>query len=262
MTEAEHDRRWLPFEGTENFRDIGGYEAAEGARVKWDTVFRSGSLTKLSNADLERLGRIGLQLVCDLRTAEERQTHPSRLPGDAPPRVVSLSVKPESESELEEELRSGRIWERLDRSDVTAEDTRRIMCKFYRSFVLDRTTVYSAFLKELCHGGNRPALVHCAGGKDRTGVAIALLLRTLGTPMETVVEDYALTNRVVPLWAKQAGDREVPAHIHAILQANPDFLQAAFTAIDERYGSFDGYLQDGLLMTGEELDALRSALLE
>ncbi len=258
----DDDRRWLPFEGANNFRDLGGYEAADGRTVRWAVIFRSGMLAKLTDRDLERLARLRLRLLCDLRSSEEQQKHPDRMPAEEPPEVINLTVWPKAVTELEVLIRSGRIWERLGATDLSADDTRQAMCGFYRSYVMDHTAEYGTLLKRLCKASSRPALIHCAGGKDRTGVGAALVLRALGVPNEQIVHDYQLTNRPVSEWANQAHDGDLPAHIQAVLRADPDFLLAAFDAIEQRHGSFDGYLRDALGVTDRERDELCTALLE
>jgi protein-tyrosine phosphatase len=259
---SDDDRRWLPFEGANNFRDLGGYQAADARTVRWGVIFRSGMLATLTDRDLEHLADLNLRLLCDLRTSDERRKHPNRMPAEEPPEVMSLTVWPRAVTELEVLIRGGRIWERLGATDLSADDTRGVMCGFYRSYVMDHTTEYATLLKRLCKTGSRPAVIHCAGGKDRTGVAAALVLRVLGVPIEQIVHDYQLTDRLIPEWAKQARDGVVPAHIHAVLRSDPDFLLAAFEAIQRRHGSFEGYLRDALGLTDRERDALCTALLE
>ena len=124
---------------------------------------------------------------------------------------------------------------------------------------------------------NRPTNVHCSAGKDRAGWASALILRALGVPEETVMEDYLLSNdylaasnedTLAQVRTVVAGVQGVPeddvdmSNLEALLEVRPEYLQAAFDAVDEQYGSFEAYLTDGLGLTQEEVDALRDDLLE
>ena len=254
--------RWLPLEGATNFRDIGGYRAADGRRVKWGMVYRSDRLWRLTERDLARLSQLGLKQLFDLRTPEEQAMQPNRLPESDPPAVVTLTISPQANGALEELMRLGRIWEKIDATDISADDTRRVMCRFYRSYVVDHTAEYGSFLRRLAGAGRYPALVHCAAGKDRTGVAAALVLRTLGVSRDQILDDYQLTNRVVGTWGRQMHDGELPDHISVVIGAHPDFLLSALEAMDELCGSFEGYLREALGVSDDLRDELRAALLE
>lgn len=257
-----HSKRWLPLEGATNFRDIGGYRADDGRSVKWGMVYRSDRLSRLTEHDLARLSELGLKQLFDLRTPEEQASQPNRLPVGDPPEVVPLPVSPEANGELEELMRVGRIWEKIDATDISAEDTRQVMCRFYRSYVVDHTAEYGSFLRRLAEAGRHPALVHCAAGKDRTGVAAALLLRVLGVSHAQILDDYQLTNRVVGTWGREMHDGELPAHVSVVIGANPDFLTAALEAMDRLCGSFEAYLREALGVGDDVRSELRAALLE
>ncbi len=257
----EDQRRWLPFDGAGNFRDLGGYEGADGGRVRWGMAYRSDMLARLSDDDLRRLQGLAIRLVCDLRSEAEQLNHPSRLPEQDRPEVFSLTIWPQTENQAAELLRGAqfRLWEQA--TDITGEDARQVMCSFYRSYVAHNTGPYGAFLKRLCHHQHRPVLIHCAAGKDRTGVAAALLLRALGVSEDQVVEDYILTNNRVHKWTNKYRQDAPPAHVAAVLQADPDYIQAALEEIIRGYGSFDAYLREGLGISDSERDQLRQAFL-
>ena len=99
-----------------------------------------------------------------------------------------------------------------------------------------------------------PALFHCTAGKDRTGFAAALVLLALGVPRETVLEDYLLTNRYrerfdrrVLRWVPLASLFRTRAEdMRPLLEARPEYLEAAFQVMEEEYGGVDGYLERGL----------------
>src|SRR6056300_294692 len=87
--------RRLPLEGTGNFRDMGGYETEDGHLVKWQKLFRSGTLTNLTDDDLAMVSDLGLRLVCDFRREEEREESPSRLPQENGPAILNLPMGPQ-----------------------------------------------------------------------------------------------------------------------------------------------------------------------
>ena len=257
----EEERRWLPFDGAGNFRDLGGYEGADGGRVQWGMAYRSDMLARLSDEDLPRLQGLDIRLICDLRSEAEQLNHPSRLPEQDRPEVFSLTIWPQTESSAAELLRGAqfRLWEQA--TDITGEDARQVMCSFYRSYITHNTGPYGALLKRLCHHQHRPVLIHCAAGKDRTGVGAALLLRALGVSEEQVIEDYILTNRRKHKWTKKYRGSVPPAHVAAVLRAEPDYLCAALEEIVRGYGSFNAYLREGLGISDRERDQLRQAFL-
>ncbi len=257
-----HRKRWLELDGATNFRDIGGYRAADGRCVKWGMVYRSDRLSRLTERDLARLSELGLKQLFDLRTPEEQASQPNRLPDGDPPEVMALPISPQANGELEELMRVGRIWDKINATDISADDTRQVMCRFYRSYVVDHTAEYGSFLRRLAEAGQHPALVHCAAGKDRTGVAAALVLRTLGVSRGQILDDYQLTNRVAGAWGREMHDGELPAHISVVIAANPDFLTAALEAMDQLCGSFEAYLREALGVSDDLRDELRGALLE
>ncbi len=137
--------------------------------------------------------------------------------------------------------------------------------------------LWAGMMRRIADPVNRPTNVHCSAGKDRAGWASALVLRTLGVPEETVMEDYLLSNeylaeynaeRLAQVRTLVAGINGVPEEdvdltdLEALLTVRAEYLQAAFDAVDEQYGSFDAYLTEGLGLTEAEIDAFRDSLLE
>jgi protein-tyrosine phosphatase len=255
-------RRWHRLDGVRNFRDLGGYEAAGGSTVRWNAVYRSDALAKLSDQDLEHLSGLNIGLVCDFRSAEERARKPNRLPPHDPPETLHLAIRPEATSPLEQRIFAGRIWDKAGWGNAGVSDTRRVMCRFYRSYVTDHAEQYGAMLRRLAAPGNHATLLHCAAGKDRTGVAAAIVLRALGVAAEQVAADYQLTNRAFGAWSDQPWAAGLPKAVGAVVEAHPDYLQAAFAAIDELHGCFEDYLRDGLGLSDADRGLLRGALLE
>jgi protein-tyrosine phosphatase len=259
---AHVKRRHLHLEGAPNFRDLGGYATEDGHRVRWGLFFRSDNLAHLTDADLERMRELGLRLVCDFRGADERAEEPDRLPAEDPPAVAELEISDPSFSgaALRESITSGHL-------DV---DLREVLIEANRLFATRFAPQYAAMFDRITRRENLPALVHCTAGKDRAGFASALILRTLGVPMETVTEDFLLTNhytaekiertlltiRVVSLF------RIDPEQVRPVLGVEPAYLEAAFGAIDARWGSFDAYRRDALGLDDDRLAAFRGLALE
>ncbi len=261
-TPPEHPNR-VPVSGTLNFRDVGGYAAEDGRRVKRGVLFRSDELAHLSRSGRETVAELGLRRVYDLRSEPERQKEPDRLPKRNNIELFELPVyfRPLDRRESRDKILSGKV-ERGHFSGLLVEAN--------KAFALDFTPQWQELVQSLTKPNALPAVIHCVDGKDRTGFAIAIILRALGVPKETVMEDYLLSN----LFLESRNSRyaflgsmgslfQVPrSEIRSLLDVRREYLEAAFTAIDEQYGSFQGYLREALGLDAQAIDKLRLALLE
>jgi protein-tyrosine phosphatase len=251
--------RRLGFQGTPNFRDFGGYRTADGRQVKWGYLFRSGQLNHLSEQDLELLGNLNLDLICDFRRIEEQESERSRLP-ERQPKVASLPIIPGSNARFFEEAEGRKTAGRQTMHDF--------MLEVNRQFAEDQTDVYARMFREILALEDARFLVHCAAGKDRTGFAAALVLLALGVPRELVMQDYMLTARyflpeqeLERLRHKyQMEDMEVEA-ILPILEVHEDYLSRALESIGRNYKSVEAYLEEALGVGPAELAELRSRYL-
>lgn len=246
--------RTLPLEGSPNFRDLGGYQTEDGRRVKWGYLYRSGQLSKLSGHDRALLQHVALDVVCDFRRMEEQERDPSRLP-DPGPDVLSLCITPGSNASFFSQAGTSDM---LDRQAMF-----NFMVEINRDFVLEQCDAYSQMFQALLAQEDTRMLVHCAAGKDRTGFAAALLLMVLGVPRKTVMEDYLLTGeyfiaekQLDYLRAKYEMDLEAE-RLLPVLQVYPEYLQAAFDAIDEEFESLENYLEQALGVDTAQQELLR-----
>ena len=261
MTDAPRSRHH-PLTGAENFRDLGGYATADGRTVAWGRLFRSDHLGNLTDGDVTAVRRLGIRLVCDLRAPSEREDGGSRFPADTDVRMVPLPVDFPA-------LEPGLVRRRLLGREFAAGAIAETVLAAYRAYALDFAPVFAGVLRALAEPGHVPALIHCNGGKDRTGFASALVLLTLGVPRATIVEDYLLTNHFTRATTRRrawlvflASRLSVrPREMRALLEARAPYLDAAFRAMEERSGSLDTYLRDVLGVTDEVRSRLRAALL-
>ena len=254
--------RRLPLSGAHNFRDIGGYETSDGRRVRWGRLYRSDDLADLEKSDLRYLSRLDVSLVCDFRSPSERAGSPDRLPMEDPPRVAHLEIQHESFDPDE-------IQDRIISRDLEDANFENMLVQGNREFATTFAYQYRAMFERISLPANLPALVHCTAGKDRTGFAAAIVLLALGVPEQTVMEDYLLTNvysanhiertlLYLRLWLFSKEDAET---VRPLLSARRSYLQAAFDAIDEEYGSIDTYLSEALGVDGPRREQLRALLL-
>ncbi len=265
MPAAQRDaHRLINFEGIDNFRDLGGYPAAGGKTVKWGTLYRSGSLSEASRADQQGLLKLGLHTLIDLRSAEEKEAEPNQLPATPPFRVVEIPVLDGGAQGLADEITS-----RIDDGTLATFDANAFMIAANRQFANEFTPQFRQFVQALQQAEGQPVLWHCTAGKDRTGFAAAILLRILGVSQEQVLADYALSKesaldahrRELTMLRLFKGE-DVAAKVGVLLGAERPWLLAAFEEIDQRWGDFDKYLQDGLQLGPEDIANLRQTLLE
>ena len=166
MSSQAGNERQIKLVGQNNFRDLGGYEAADGRRVKWRHLYRSGELTELSDADIERLAELGLRTVVDLRgEAEAKKKGPDRLPPGAS--LTSITIEPGDLSPI-----LGPAFATGDFSVVPEDLLRRIN----REYVQSWRHKLGALLHVAADPANRPLVFHCSHGKDRAGIGAAILL--------------------------------------------------------------------------------------
>jgi protein-tyrosine phosphatase len=259
--------RRVPLEGAPNFRDLGGYETEDGRHVRWGQLYRSGALADLTDADLNTLDDMGVNLVCDLRSDSEVEEDPDPEVGGA--EALRLAVTDES-TDVQA------ITDAILAGDLDAISPE-LLIEGMPAIATEFPESWRTMLERFAEAGSRPAVVHCTAGKDRAGWASALTLRALGVPEETVMADYLLSNeylaqanaatldQVRPIVANAQGipeDQVDLSNLEALLTVREEYLQAAFDAVDEEYGDFETYLTEGIGLDQATLDALRDQLLE
>ena len=256
--------RHIPLEGAQNFRDFGGYQTDDGRQVKRGHLFRSGRLDTLSTADHRIMEEIGVKLICDLRRNSEFKSSPTRWNALPEPTIFHLPLLQDNTSDgmagWREAAGSGQVRDR--------------MLEIYRSLVTQPSAVsrYRELFECLAHQHSYPLIIHCTAGKDRTGVACALILGALGVSREDVIGDYLLsgiyydgnkdlmraTGQALDLVAAYgSGDVLAP-----IFLAERAYLEAALEAIEQKYGSTRTFLTAEAGVSRAHLDAMAVNLLE
>jgi protein-tyrosine phosphatase len=241
---ASWENRVLSLEGGCNFRDIGGYRTADGRTVRWGRVYRAGVLSYFKDSDRWQLQRLSVRAICDLRRAEERAKEPTQWPDGSAQHLF-----------FEDGVDMPTIRAFAARRPESAEGMFATMLDLYRALPMWMSGRIRGMFECIATDGI-PMVVHCAAGKDRTGIAIGILLASLGVDRSTIVEDYLLTNtsdfetfirrqhtaqlgladQHHPLLAMPPDMRRV------LLSAQPEFLSAAFAAIEE-LGGLDRFLE-------------------
>lgn len=264
--------RRLPLEGAVNFRDVGGYRTTDGKYVRWGRIYRSDHLVGLTEKDYKYLSGLGIKLVCDLRADFERKRSPTVWQGEKPEFLIapigddaSISA---SMARLKSTFDSGANPAEYLRAQRAGNDSG------YADMLFMYRDQYARIFHRLANSSD-PALTHCTGGADRTGVYAALLLATLRVPRDVIVADYLLTrDNFLDEKHKEATarnmqsilglDRAPDSKFMGLLMGgmSSDRIETMFRAIDMKYGTFDGFLKDSLEVSQADVTRLQKRLLE
>lgn len=253
-------------EGIHNFRDFGGYQTKDGKTIKKGLLYRSGSLDKATNADLDELASLGIKTICDLRSEQERIMEPDRLPDVSPVTFFNISMRPivDYHSRSLKRLFSLMFGEER-RRDYIAESY-----KAYRDYATGYLPQLRALFKRISHPENLPLLIHCSAGKDRTGVVSSLIQQMLGVPADVAMDDYLITNQNMHAYNADVMRRlsklayfGVPWKMYApLFDARRDYLNAAFEQVKEEFGALENWMRSGLKFFDKDRAAFAKTLLQ
>lgn len=255
--------RVLPLQGGRNFRDLGGYQTTDGRMVRWGMLYRSGVMNELTDADYAYLDRLGIKTVCDFRSTVERTDEPTRW------RAAAVDYRFRDYDDAS----SSMLRAALTAPDLSGPKVAATMAELYGG-MLDRFSGHYADMFEQLVAGKAPLAFNCSAGKDRTGIAAALVLSALGVPRETILADYALSEKVVNYEAAYTGPdapgadgpyaflAKLPAEVRApLLRSDPAYLEAAFARMEREHGSVEGFLAARLGVSSADIEALRDRYL-
>ncbi|MCB2077647.1 MAG: tyrosine-protein phosphatase [Novosphingobium sp.] len=260
--------RVIELEGVHNFRDYGGYPVAGGGRLKRGILWRSGQHFGATDADLATIESLGLASVFDLRTSHERNAHPCRRPDNFSAEI--FFPEDPGVNRHAPHVAAARSENPTKKRD--AASTREGMRRNYHAIAFrpELVNIMRTFLAELAEGRG-PSLVNCMAGKDRTGIAVAMVHLATGIHRDDVIEDYVLTNTAGDVEARiRAGaesirnmggtmDEDV---LRVVMGVEPEYLETALDKIAEQHGSIEGYLEEVLGADAVLRDRLKDALSE
>lgn len=241
----------LRLQGASNFRDLGGYPGHGGRPLRWRHIYRSDHLAGLSAQDRAAIAALGLGRALDFRGVQERAAVPYDLPGVT---QHALSIEPTVAQHMQALAASGQA--------LTVPVVTGLMRDLYRALVNDHTHRFAELFAHLLDDADsRPLVFHCTAGKDRTGLAAALILLALGVSRERVLHDYLLTNERYTFTPVE--HPEIPRDALMVLwRVQQGFLDEALHAIDRDHGGVDRYLGQRLGLTPAALKTLAGRYLE
>lgn len=210
--------RRIVLTNVENFRDIGGYPTFPRGMSAYQRIYRSGSLTFATPDDVERIARLKIKTIIDLRSPDEQVLRPDQTLHDS--RFVTLQIPVNGHGRLP-----------TDEADVIES---------YLEMIEEPTSARMIFKAIIA--AKKPLLLHCTAGKDRTGVYVALLLSLNGVELADIIADYLLSFGYLRKMARKTLD-ENPDFPLAVLTPNVRYIEGFFEKFMLRYHSIAEYLE-------------------
>jgi protein-tyrosine phosphatase len=262
MAAGTTDERWVDLDGAANVRDLGGLEVADSGRTAPGVLLRADNLQGLTGRDVAHLvDDLGLRVVVDLRTgAEVALEGPGPLVADGRVDIRHRSLYPESGDLTDVSVDGVLPWQQ---APLEGDHEEPPAVRAYLCYLRDRPDSIVAALRDVAHGDGA-TVVHCAAGKDRTGMVCAFALSAVGVGPEAIVTDYVATGeRLAPLlarlrasrtYADDLGGRPDEAH-----RPRPETMARILELLDERHGGPVGWLARHGFGAADR-DALRARL--
>ncbi len=251
---ADSAKRNVVLQGVVNFRDLGGYATTDGRHIKWNEVYRSADISKLTQADLLVLQAKKIVCDVDLRGHQEAAEAPDKLNLG-----MDYILCPAGSDNIN--------WVKAI-AKLKGNQGDSVMLAYYSTtqYLADR---YKPFFDKLLNLSSHQSLVfHCTAGKDRTGIGAALFLYSLGVPYDTIMDDYLASNyyrrsdnaKMIKQMMKFLNlDLEAAT---AISSVKKEYLDATFDAIKKQYGSIDIFLNTQIGLDNHKIALLKSKFLE
>ncbi|MBR1478290.1 MAG: tyrosine-protein phosphatase [Lachnospiraceae bacterium] len=261
----------LKFDKLNNIRDIGGMKTSDGKVIASGKLIRCGNLSELSEADEEKLIKL-VGTIIDFRTDGEREEHPDIVPSGVEYHHIPI-MDSLTEGITREAKADQNIFERLL---LKPAEAKAYMCDMYRLFVESDAALvrYGQFVKlimDKAETQDKAVLWHCTAGKDRAGIGAAIMEELLGVPREDIIADYLKTNEylkdnilfLTEFVKKRANTESALADESAmyLFGAGKEYIEAFYEAMEKRFGGFGEFIENGLKISTEERERLRTLLL-
>ena len=271
-------QQFLPVKGIVNARDLGGYDLQKGETLRNSVLIRAAHLAEATDADLSYLSGIPVAKVIDFRKEEEKRGKEDRMIPGAEYIVLPIDASGNAAGQASEKekkkLSKGKKFD-IRKLIVFAafNDKAKVVAReMYPTLLFDPDCQmqFAEFFRQVLSTENGAVLYHCTQGKDRTGIASALLLAALGADRKTIVADFDATNKVyeddvrkysrrVKFWG---GKEEEIAVVKAFMGCNTENFVKALERVDAEYGSLEAYLEQVLGVTAADREVLRERYLK
>lgn len=250
--------RFFDIGGSLNFRHLGGYETQDGRHTRGDMLFRGGWFDVIDDTDVQRFTATGISCIFDLRSTPEREQRPLSARIREQASVSELGITPGSMGSYLLSL------PHLPAEEINCKDA---MIRMHEEMLEEAIPVFRAFFQQLiAHDG--PIMLMCATGKDRTGVASALLLSALGVPIDTIFADYLISAEVYRgkelSFARHHGLDALGIDLNLVkdvFTVYPEYLGAVLRQIDEEAGGMEIFLSEVLSLPASSRDHLKKRFL-
>jgi len=254
----------VKFDGLYNFRDIGGFITNDGRVMKKGMLFRSDELSRLSVKDIDIFNDFNIKLICDLRTDQERKSKPSKILSEQAIKVKNISIQDRSQEFTRFEFFKFLV------SKSNSVNFERMMKEMYYNMAFINNSKINEVITLLSKQNHLPALIHCTGGKDRTGFISALIQLLVGVPYHKVMEEYLYSNHLIEPKMKKVEKMikwmslfQVSSEkIKPMLEVREEYLDDVYHEIIKQYGDIDTFLCEGCRIKQESLSTLKNMLLE
>lgn len=252
VTSGIISNRVIDMDNISNFRDLGGYFTNDESQIKWGSIYRSGHLSNSNLFDQDKIKRLGIKTIIDLRTEADRKARPYFI------NVPKINIPIESGDFIT--IKDTILKENFNRSETIL-----YMQNAYKEIVENNKEKYAEMFDVLLDKNNYPVLISSHLGKDRAGIASALLLYALGVPEYIIEEDYLASNNYIDpkktITFSEPLTESLQEAMTALFSANRAYLGFAFDYIRETYGSIDNYLEKEVRVSKGKTIILRKLML-
>lgn len=253
--------RLVPLEGGINFRDLGGYFSNDGRTVKWRRIFRCGHLAELTDSDIRAIEYLNITQIHDFRRIKEQDNLPSKYVSANTINDYNLFIGS-----------MDKFWQHIQMADLTDQLAHQLVVDAYTNCHQIIAPHYQKLFQYLLANTNNASLIHCTAGKDRTGLAAALILSALDVSREQIIDDYLLTQMYLDIdkmiltiedylkklnigyWQRSWLESYSGVHV--------DFINNFFNTIDSKYDGIENYIQNVIGLSQSDKLKLKTIFLE
>lgn len=252
MVVAQHN---MQFEKSPNFRTYNGLKNKEGKSFRENILFRSGSISRLPEGDKQRLKGLNLHTIIDFRSDFEIQREPDDTAG------LNVRTLRFPMGNFNQQT-SMSMFQTLKQPGTTESTVDSLMLGFYRDFAAT-VGAYKPFFETISKGGER-ILFHCSAGKDRTGIASALLLHALDFDHQVIMDDFLRSNEAVgKADMEKLAMYGIPEAFGKVLMGvKKSYIETAWKGLEQKYGSIDKVLEQEFGINNAEKARLKALYLQ